>query len=175
MRNRRLEAEWRARLKASGFQDLESTDRDAPLSDRGNLHAVTETDSSHEGLAQRMESGGEYRAWAMSVLHDSTRLRNPRRLAARALERRIWERHANGDGFRVIAAAEGISFHDARNAVNRIKNDVGAKSKQGNKEEKWRSNELARRYRRLSYPATIALAALLLKTQMRSSTRRSGS
>lgn len=161
---RKLEAAWRAKLAASGFRDLESADRDGPLSDRGNLHAVTETDAAHESLSQRIENGRAYVAWADGVLH--------RHRFRSGLERAIWARHAAGEGIRAIAAALDITYHDARDTLQTIKTRVGKQGNQGRQAKTWESNKLARYYRRLSMPAAIALAAVLLKTPMRSSTSR---
>jgi hypothetical protein len=156
--NRRLEAEWRAKLKASGFADLEGSDRDGPLSDRGNLHAVTETDHEHERLRQRIATGSAYSAWASGVLH-SHRFRS-------SLERRIWERHADGDGLATTAQALGITYHSARDAVNAVKARINQSSQ--SKETVWRARKdrRARQYRPLTLETAAKLALVLVRSLM---------
>jgi hypothetical protein len=156
VRDRKLEAAWRAKLAASGFQDLEGTDRDGPLSDRGNLHAVDSTREAGEQLAHRIKHGADYTAWALGILH-SHRFRS-------GLERAIWAGHADGEGLRETAQRLGITFHRARETVVAIKARVSNQSKQVERgTSRWRPNQLQRKYRRLSMSKTIALAALLLR------------
>jgi hypothetical protein len=142
-------------LKASGFQDLESADRDAPLSNRGNLHAVTEVAEEHDRLAQRMDAGAAYYEWAQALLH-SHRFRSAR-------ERRIWARHADGEGLASIARALGITYHDARDTVNSIK--LASKQGSQSKESKCRPrpDREARKLKRLTFPVAVKLAALLTR------------
>jgi hypothetical protein len=166
MRDRKAEALWRAKLAASGFEDLEGADRDGPLSDRGNLHAVDASKEAGEQLAHRIESGAAYTTWATEVLH-SHRFRS-------SLEREIWSGHANGEGLRETAKRLVITFHRARETVVAIKQRVSNQSKKSNKgDSQWRPGQLQRKYRRLSMSKAVALAALLLRTQTPSSTRRS--
>lgn len=111
----KLAAEWAAKLLETGFEDLEGHDRDAPLSNRGLLHAVADTDEDHDRVAVRMEHGSAYTDWAMDVL----RRLNGRRRTARQ-RRKIWQLHADGWGFRVIAKDLGLGFHHVRETVNAI-------------------------------------------------------
>lgn len=160
---RKLEAEWRAKLAAAGFADLEGADRDGPLSDRGNLHAVTEQEDDHERLQQRIETGAAYHDWALSILHTHR--------FASSLERKVWEHHANGDGLQTAAKALGVTYHNARDAWNAVKARVSNQSNQS-KERKWprKANQL----RALSLETAVRVAAVLLlaaaKTRTRSST-----
>lgn len=166
MRDRKLEASWRAKLAASGFEDLEGADRDGPLSDRGNLHAVDASREAGEQLAHRIDSGAAYTAWATEVLH-SHRFRS-------CLAREIWSGHANGEGLRETAKRLGITFHRARETVVAVKQRASTQSNQSKKgASQWRPSQLQRKYRRLSMSKAVALAALLLRTPMPSSTRRS--
>lgn len=110
----KLRREWAERLKAAGFEDLESgRDPDGPLSDRGNLHPVDHTPSELERLADRMEDGADYQSWARHVLH-TTHWRN-------AAERRIWELHCDGLGDRDIAATLTIKRHRVQAVLSAIK------------------------------------------------------
>lgn len=106
----KLEADWRKRLAESGFQDLEGADRDAPLSDRGNLHESG--DENATPLIEKMEHGGAYIDWARSVLQRLNRHTTEARQA-----RRIWERHANGESLKEIGRTPGLNFHVARDTV----------------------------------------------------------
>ena len=157
-----LTREWNAKLKASGFLDLEGADRDGPLSDRGNLHPVEQTEDEIAALGHRIASGSEYTAWAEGVMH-SRRLRS-------AFERRVWARHVAGESLREIADAEGCTYHDARDVVVAVK-ERGNKGKQGKETETWRKSRL----RRLTLETSQELAAAVLKILTPSSTLRSGS
>lgn len=162
---RKLAAEWNAKLRAAGFQDLEGADRDGPLSDRGNLHAVTETEDAHAELAHRLEFGAEYYRWAQGFRH-AHRFRNP-------LERRIWAAHSDGDGLREIAKREDITYHDARDVVNRLKKHQGNQGNQG--KETVSCEKFRKRHRRLSWETALQLTATFLRTLTPSSTRASAS
>lgn len=150
-----LPAEWRAKLAASGFQDLEGIDRDGPLSDRGNLHAKYDTEEADEALMQRYESGEAYTDWARGVAA-GRRFRSGQ-------ERAIWALHADGKGLREIATELDTTYHQAREAVNAVKARVKRQSSKG-ASNRWPK----RRYRRLGHKATVQLAAVLLKTLMKS-------
>lgn len=114
---RRLTAEWDKRLARAGFQDLEGADRDGPLSDRGNLHAVEESADADARLEERVEFGSAYHSWAQDVLrqlngHD----------ARSRLRRRIWAMHADGASLKEIGREiRGVNFHIARDTVRAIK------------------------------------------------------
>jgi hypothetical protein len=164
MMNRRLEAEWRAKLKASGFADLEGSDRDGPLSDRGkphvrgNLDSVTEADHGQEALHRRLADGAAYHGWAVSVLREH-RFRS-------SLERRIWARHAEGYGLATTAQTLGITYHAARDAVIAVKarNNQSSQSK----ETVWRARKdrRARQYRPLTLETAAKLALVLVRSLM---------
>lgn len=121
----KLEAIWRRKLAQSGFQDLEGTDRDGPLSNRGKLHDGTgksasdvkasgsvQADADWENFAHRVDTGAEHTDWAMDVLNTIYDDKNP------TLRARIWRGHAQGLGLRQIARVTGVNFHVARDAVN---------------------------------------------------------
>jgi hypothetical protein len=112
---RRLENEWKVKLKASGFADLEGQDRDGPLSDRGNLHESGDEDAAP--LEERIDHGSAYHTWA----HDVLRKLNGHDARSR-LRRRIWALHADGWRLKEIAREiPGINFHNARDTVRAIK------------------------------------------------------
>lgn len=108
----KLAAAWRKKLQSAGFQDLEGTDPDAPLSNRGNLHDAAD---DFEALGERMESGAAYAAWAQDVLHQL----NGHSPEAR-LRRRIWASWASGESMRTTAADMGLGFHLVRRTVHSI-------------------------------------------------------
>jgi hypothetical protein len=155
---RKLAAQWNARLRASGFEDLEGPS--GALSDRGNLHPVTETEDAHVELAHRIEFGAEYYRWAQAMLH-TYRFRNP-------MERRIWERHASGEGLQQAANELGVTYHAAYAAVNAIKRQ-GKQGKQGKETHKWPARQ--KPYRALSWDTSVRLAAAFLRTLTPSSTQ----
>jgi hypothetical protein len=110
----KLRREWSERLAEAGFQDLESTrDPDGPLSDRGNLHPVEHSPAEQRRLAERIEDGTDYQAWARDILHRS-HWRN-------ATERRIWELHCDGTGDRGIAAALTVNRHRVQAVISNVK------------------------------------------------------
>src|SRR5579884_251889 len=117
-RARAAERKWGAAAKLAkvGFYDLEGRDRDGPLSDRGNLHVVTEGEAQHERLAERVEHGSAYHTWAMDVLRSH-------RFASR-LEREAWASHADGDGIRETARKLGMSLHRVMRALRNVRAEV---------------------------------------------------
>lgn len=159
----KLEREWAAKLRASGFQDLEGSDRDGPLSNAGKLHAVAETAEEHERLRARIEDGTTYQEWARSVLHATH--------WANATDRRVWEMHCDGEGLREITKRLGVSWKRATRIID------GAKAgSQGNKGEKrgWQKSRSGMRslVRRCDPKILKSLALVLLRaTQKPSSTR----
>lgn len=118
---RRLETEWRGKLKSAGFADLEGPDRDGPLSDRGNLHESG--DESAAPLDERIEHGSAYHTWA----HDVLRKLNGHDARSR-LRKRIWAMHADGMKLKEIGRdIPGINFHIARDTVMAIKEKYGCR------------------------------------------------
>lgn len=111
----RLAAEWRRRLAAAGFADLETArDADAPLSDRGNLHAVDETPLSREHLGHRAAAGAAHTRWAESVLHTYR--------FANETDRDIWAAYASGESLKEIGRQLGPGgYHRARETVARVR------------------------------------------------------
>lgn len=164
-----LEREWRARLKASGFVDLEGDDRDGPLSDRGNLHAVDHSDEQLGRLVQRIEDGGEVTARAAAILHakhanGSRRLRFVRT----ALERQVWQQHAEGSAELTIGRNVGITRHRVRQVLQTVEARV-TQGREGKK--RWRNQKRQEKQRvsslvRRADPATLMqLAVVLLSTR----------
>lgn len=154
---RQQEAEARKLLKASGFSDLEGPDRDGPLSDRGNLHPVAETEDEHVRLRGRIADGASYTEWAQAVLH-ARRFRT-------ALERKVWASHVAGDGLRTTAADLEISYHQARDIVTAIKASRVTQVTDIRKVTKWPrwKRERTAMFRRLSESTAMQLAAVLIR------------
>lgn len=152
-----LEREWSAKLRASGFRDLEGRDRDGPLSDRGNLHVVTEGDGQQERLAERIEHGSAYNTWAMHVLHTH-------RFASR-LEREAWGHHARGEGLRDAARSLDCTYHDARDAVNAVKARVKRQGDQGEEQICEKPTNLRKLVRRSDSGTLLKLAQVLIQAR----------
>lgn len=165
---RAQEAEARRLLVASGFEDLERADRDAPLSNAGKLHAVEETPEGHERLQQRIEDGAQYNDWARSVLHErrwkaaTYNTESGPQLVSAATHRRMWAMHCDGVRLLVIAKTVGLSYHWVNEFVNGIK--AGNQGTQGT-ELKWRKkrHERSAAYRVLSLDTGLRLAAALIQ------------
>jgi len=162
----KLEREWAAKLRASGFQDLEGPDRDGPLSNAGKLHAVAETAEEHERLASRIADGTAYQDWARSVLHG-------RRWADKT-DRQIWEMHCDGEGLREITKRLGVSWKRATRVIDGAK--AGSKGNKGNKggtKELCQRSHVRALVRRCDPRLVQRLALLLLRhaTPKQSSTR----
>ena len=120
--SRALQAEWRKRLRASGFDDLESSGGE--LSNRGT---VTYSDHGREPVpveqqVARRETEAAYYDQAREILR-THRFRN-------ATERDIWQRHADCQGMHPIADALGMPYHRVREVVQRVLATAGAKAKQ---------------------------------------------
>lgn len=129
---RGLQREWYAKLRASGFVDLESGLEDGRLSNRGKLHVVVDTPGEDARLAQRVEDGAAYTAWAESVLHNA---HFPSRET-----RECWRLHVEGLSEVEIATALAIK----RWRVN--KHLVGTRERVGKdgKEKRWRNRKRQR-------------------------------
>jgi hypothetical protein len=149
-----LEREWTKRLAASGFQDLEGRDRDGPLSDRGNLHAVTGEDGQQERLAERIEHGSAYHTWATDVLRSH-------RFASR-LQRDAWASHADGDGIRETARQLGVTFHRARCELQAVRAAIALTGRRQRREPECPNPKILRSLVRRSDPSTLASLAILL-------------
>lgn len=109
----RLAAEWRARLAASGFEDLEGVDRDAVLSDRGNLHSAGEDAIP---LQTRIEYGEAWTDWALDVLRHLPRGNDP----ASRLRYRVWERYASGQSIRTVSNTVPLAYHQTAKIIKSI-------------------------------------------------------
>lgn len=126
----KIEAEWRAKLAASGFADLESPDRDAPLSNGGRFHdrgnkgdkdgEYMAVSGQLDAVAERVEHGAAYTSWALDVL----RQLNGHHAAGRK-RRRIWERYADGESMKEISRTPGFTFHGVRKTVKAIEEKYG--------------------------------------------------
>ena len=110
---RKLQAEWDRRLAADGvFQDLESANRDGPLSNRGKIHAKYE--DGGPALVERLAHGAEYVRWCEQVLAQLP-------ATGRGQQRhRIWRLHAEGHGLQTIADRLGLNYHVVRAMVLKI-------------------------------------------------------
>jgi len=150
-----LEREWAARLRASGFQDLEGADRDGPLSDRGNLHAVAETAEEDARLADRMAAGEAEIERRRAILH-AHRFRS-------AIEREVWRLHADGEGERAIAAATGLTRDRARKLLAAVRRRVTRvrRVKQWRDHGKQQRREFQRHLTRCDPKALMQVAAVL--------------
>ena len=126
----KLAAVWAKRLAQSGFDDLEGSDRDAPLSNRGKLHsaggqgfrqnaapkaadsAVGDVGEDMVALSLRVEHGSAWTTWALGVHRSLSRSSVRQRLA-----RRIWGRWANGESMKAISRTPGFTFHQVRESI----------------------------------------------------------
>jgi len=116
----KLEREWAAKLRETGFHDLEGADRDGPLSNAGKPHAKYETADGHRRLANHLTDGAAYQQAARDLLWA--------RRWPTAADRRIWEMHVDGSGLREITAALDVSWHRASNVLH----ECQARMTQGN-------------------------------------------
>lgn len=149
-----LQREWAAKLRASGFHDLEGADRDGLLSDRGVPGGVR-PEASEEARAA-LEERGRYIDWARDVLRHHR--------FAGAAEREIWEQHAAGASLKEIGRRLGPGgYHAARDTVAKVKRDVRQVRQQARGECR-RSGRQMRALIRRTDPAVLAqLARLLLR------------
>jgi hypothetical protein len=147
-----LQREWYAKLKASGFQDIETGDEHSGL---------LKTDKRFEaGRGEEYRASAEYYQRASVLLHH--------RRWPDARERRIWEMHAEGVGMNEIARAA----HAGNTLVHATINRLRAEMLQGNKGKKshtvprndrtwWRW--LVRQAKTLSDADLMAMAPTLLQ------------
>lgn len=165
---KKLQAHWDRRLAAeTDFRDLESSNRDAPLSNRGKLHAVTEDEGGTKSLAERIEGGAAYTRWAFDVLH---------RLPAKGRNyqhRAIWQLHAEGLSLDAIGERFGLNYHVIRGVVNKIEERHKECAKKEPKRADARRAATRKLFRQVSTPALFQLAAVMLKTFQASSPSRS--
>lgn len=152
-----LEREWAAKLRASGFRDLEGRDRDGPLSDRGNLHVVIEAPREHARLVERIEHGSAYYTWASGVLHTH-------RFASR-LERDVWACEVEGIGIKGASRKLGISFHRARVTMRAVRAAIALTGRQGNQGRKPCRRELRRLIERVEPATLLHLARVLIQAR----------
>lgn len=150
---RALEAKWRAKLARAGFADLEGSDRDGLLSDRGNPPMATEDD------VRRLEDRGAYVEWARGILATHS--------FASERHRRVWSCHAEGLSLRETATALRIGYHDARDAIIAVRAEAekARLSDHGNEgKEQWRNQRQFRALVRRADPSLLTkLAAVLLR------------
>jgi hypothetical protein len=153
-----LEREWERKLRESGFQDREGRDRDGPLSDRGNLHPVEETQEAYDRLGERAAEGQAFTSWADSVLHG-------RRFRSRE-QREAWRMHAEGMGERDIATA----LTTTRGAVRKLLDETRRAVSKGGKRQ-WQN---PRRQRLEELETAMRQAPELLVPLIATMIRRSG-
>jgi predicted transcriptional regulator len=144
-------------LRDSGFVDLEGPSGEGPLSDRGNLHPVSETPDEHARLGQRMEDGRAFNEWAEAVLHE-TRFPSPR-------AREAWRLHAEGHSEADIATALTCTrwqvrgyLADTRGRVSKV-----SKVKRWRNEKRQRLQQMRRLAREAEPDFLMTLAALMLR------------
>jgi hypothetical protein len=162
---RKLQAEWDRRLADDGFQDLESANRDAPMSNRGKIHPKYE--DGGPALVERLEHGAEYIRWCQQVLH--TMHPTPGRGGQR---RKVWRLHAQGDSLKTIAGKLDLNFHVVRATVMKIEE----KHRCEKKEPRTPAERLAlarRTVRRIPTTTLVRLAAIMVKATRMSSPLRS--
>lgn len=150
------------RLRAKllrGFNDLEGPLGDGPLSDRGNLHPVTESRDERERLAQRVADGAEYVAWAESVLHGGPGFRS-------SAEREAWRLHAEGYGTREIAPALTMHRRSVRRHLDNVKRRVAevAEVRRWRNQKEQRKAQIRQLVRRAD-PHLLATLAAMMVTQ----------
>jgi hypothetical protein len=157
-----LQREWYAKLKASGFEDIET----------GGEDGLLKTDKRIEdGRGDEYQASAEYYRRAGRFLHA--------RRWEDVTERRIWELHAAGMGMNEIARSERHGNTKVHATVNRLRAEMlagnaGNASNTAKSEVFWRWVE--KETRKLSDADLIALAPTLLaiakpSTPKRSSTR----
>jgi hypothetical protein len=105
----KLAREWAAKLRDSGFRDLEYSD--------GSLLGISiqEPDRAPHDL----ESTREYFSRAAEYLH-------AHRWGKRTADKRIWTRHAEGESMRDIGAALDMPLTTVHRAVERLRADCEA-------------------------------------------------
>jgi hypothetical protein len=145
-------------LRDSGFHDLEPVE-DGKLSDRGNLHPVTESPAADEHLVARMADGAEYASWAASVLHDGPRF------ACRE-QRDAWRLHAEGHSEAGIATALTITRHQVRGHLAGTRERVSKVSKVKRwQNEKRRRTALMTRLVRQADPQVLTTLVAMMAIQ----------
>lgn len=160
---RALQRHWYAKLRETGFEDLESGLEDGRLSNRGKLHVVTDTPEEDARLAQRVSDGTQYTEWAEAVLHN-TRFRSRQ-------EREVWRLHAEGMSEVDIGTALAI----ARRSVRRHLANTRKRDGKDGREKRWRDQKKQRtaEIRALvtrSDPRILAkLVAVMMRQQVRGS------
>ena len=152
--------EWYRKARASGFIDLEGPTGDGNLSDRGNLHPVSETSDERARLAQRIDDGDAYTAWATSVLHDGPGFRT-------AEAKEVWRLHAEGLSEREIGTTLTIARRSVRRLLTETRNRVGKVGR----EKRWRDEKKQRRaqartlVRRCDPQILVKLVAVMMRQQ----------
>lgn len=129
---RKLQREWYAKARASGFEDLEGPTGEGPLSDRGNLHPITEDRAAYQRLGFRIEDGTAYTEWAESVLH-SVSFRSQQ-------ERDVWRLHASG----LSEVDIGTALTIARRSVRRHLTNTRERVSEVSRKKRWRDQKKQR-------------------------------
>jgi len=156
---RSLQREWYAKAAASGFVDLEGPSGDGPLSDRGNLHPIAETQQEHQRLASRIQDGDEYTSWAESVLHAGG--------FACKEERECWRLHTEGNRETAIATALTITRYQVRGHLEATRNRVGkvGRQKRWADQKRQRTLEIRRLVTRCDPQVLAKLVAVMMRQQ----------
>lgn len=154
--SRALAAEWRRKLAASGFDDIEHPCGDlrsppAPMQNRavGSLPQETYQDNA------------DYYYAAGKFLHS-----NP---FANQQDRRIWELHAEGVPYREIAASTGTYVRLVNDTINRLRNLMLASGGAnhgggggGDGGSAWK-RKVSRQLRRMDWETLLRIAPTLIK------------
>lgn len=149
---KKLQAAWDKKLRSEGFQDLESANRDAPLSNRGKIHAKYE--DGGPALLERLEHGAEHIRWCQQVRMTLPKNRDGQK------RQQIWRLHTEGYSLKTIADELGINFHVVRAMVMKIEE----KHRCQKKEPKTPAQRLAAARRLVRRIPTITLIQFLAVT-----------
>jgi hypothetical protein len=146
---RKLQREWYAKLKASGFEDIETGDEHDGL---------LKTDKRiEEGRGEEYQASAEYYRCAGVFLHHR-HWRDQR-------ERLIWELHSEGVGMNEIARRARAGNTLVHATINRLRDEMLAPGNEGNKARNGRAlwRWLEREAKKLSDEDLIAMAPTFLE------------
>lgn len=158
--SRKLADEWRRRLKASGFEDLEVGTGEL-LSRRGFTVGKTEEDAAGR------EAEVAYYDQAQVILR---RLTDP-------ADRKVWKLHAARIGMHRIAASTGLTYHAVRETVARIStSQAERRASSESRGTQCKHSIDAKRAIRRSQPRILALlGAAILRSAIQTRRRYSAS
>lgn len=161
---RKLQASWDKKLADDGFLDLESANRDGPLSNRGKIHAKYE--DGGPALVERLEHGAAYVRWCQQVLMALPKTGWGQR------RHQVWRLHTDGDSLKMIADKMGLNFHVVRAIVMKIEEKYRCQKK----EPRTPAERLAaarRMVRKIPTPTLVQMVAVMAKAASMSSPLRS--